>query len=572
MNHFVDIIENNCQKKRQSSKNTLRGETPGQNVLTYPASCTTLCQSLNSNTNILSSIPSSGFNAFPFFPVKTLTQFHQVINNNSKVAVYFTRARCWTCKMINSELDQFAETYTNIKFIKVDVEESTEIARECDVKGLHTFKLFMSSTAMSLTMGATLDKLNEELRQLNNTHIYSTTIPNYSLSTIKSTLSGYAKYTSGTRDYDLNINRSERIVSTQVYENPATCNKTTQPSKHTDNDPKTVSNRGSQMGYKREIIQSNITTSGIRPTKTKIDVVPTLSQFEEILQNNAKVAVNFTSSWRRHYEGTNLKFTDAVDTYPKIKFITVNIDENRQTAVEYHVYSCMFKLYKNGREFSQVSCIDQSQAFWLSKKLKLLNNSIITPTPEKNDPMSIFSNHGAGLNLPTESPSSLHTTSTYSNLFETNREDYDAKPFEKKFSHGPLDNIPIPQHCDYNNDTNTSVPYQHLVSLTPGLVEPTEHLKPNHISMRSHNMSRQCFSKPWPINPMYTDATPSSSRFMCPSYNTFSQDSQNPKVDQVNNLCDYVPGKIISTHFYEQLSTWPTDRYNKSTSSMIFFW
>ena len=80
-------------------------------------------------------------------------------------------------------------------------------------------------------------------------------------------------------------------------------------------------------------------------------------------------------------------------------------------------------------------------------------------------------------------------------------------------------------------------------------------------------MSRQCFSKPWPINPMYTDATPSSSRFMCPSYNTFSQDSQNPKVDQVNNLCDYVPGKIISTHFYEQPTRKHNPSYNTSNGS-----
>ena len=74
--------------------------------------------------------------------------------------------------MINSELDQFAETYTNIKFIKVDVEESTEIARECDVKGLHTFKLFMSSTAMSLTLGAILRSIRIGLLPMSETLQY----------------------------------------------------------------------------------------------------------------------------------------------------------------------------------------------------------------------------------------------------------------------------------------------------------------------------------------------------------------------------------------------------------------
>ena len=181
-----------------------------------------------------------------------------------------------------------------------------------------------------------------------------------------------------------------------------------------------------------------------------------------------------------------------------------------------------------------------------------------------------MSNHGAGLFLPTEPPSSLCTTSTYSDPFETNYEHHDVKPFGKTFSHEPLDDITIPQHCDYNNVTNccSSLHYQHLVSPTPGLVEPTEHLKPNHISVRSHNMSRQSFSKPSPIDPIYTESSPSLSRFMRPNYNTFSQDSQNPKVDQVNSLCEYVPGKIISTHFYER----PTSRkhnssYNTSNNS-----
>ena len=172
--------------------------------------------------------------------------------------------------MINSELDQFAETYTNIKFIKVDVEESTEIARECDVKGLHTFKLFMSSTAMSLTLGASLYELNEELRQINTAHIYSPPLPTYSLSTIKSTLSEcsnpcYIRPTS--RSNELNMNESERIDSTQAYEKSTTHSSTIHPFKHSNNDPKSktqvpklivltnqvVSNTGSQMGCRSDV-------------------------------------------------------------------------------------------------------------------------------------------------------------------------------------------------------------------------------------------------------------------------------------------------------------------------------
>ena len=55
-----------------------------------------------------------------------------------------------------------------------------------------------------------------------------------------------------------------------------------------------------------------------------------------------------------------------------------------------------------------------------------------------------------------------------------------------------------------------------------------------------------------------------TSRNRNPCYNTFSSDSQIPKVNQVNNLCEYVPGKIISTHFYEQ----PTRKHNSSYNTI----
>ena len=35
-------------------------------------------------------------------------------------------------------------------------------------------------------------------------------------------------------------------------------------------------------------------------------------------------------------------------------------------------------------------------------------------------------------------------------------------------------------------------------------------------------------------------------------YNTFPSDSKQNELDQVNNLSDYVPGKVISTHFYQK--------------------
>ena len=55
-----------------------------------------------------------------------------------------------------------------------------------------------------------------------------------------------------------------------------------------------------------------------------------------------------------------------------------------------------------------------------------------------------------------------------------------------------------------------------------------------------------------------------TSRKHNPSYNTFSSDSQILKVNQVNNLCEYVPGRIISTHFYEQ----PTRKHNSSYNTI----
>ena len=306
---------------------------------------------------------------------------------------------------------------------------------------------------------------------------------------------------------------------------------------------------------------------------TKVDVIPTLSQFEKILKENTKVAVHFTLSWRwrRQCGGISRKFSEAVVTYPKIKFITVILDENYDTAIKYYTTACavMFRFYINGTEFSRLLFANEYE---LNEELKELSDSIIDTSEQiddtsissvckspscnpflpnsdhKVDLINVFIDHEPVEILPTELSSSTNESSYY-NQFASNS-DQKADPF---------------RNCDSRDDAYVIHHGEQEISDAPGL-EWSQNLESNQITDRSNSISLKqsvhsdefmqtddpYISSKLLIDSIHTYASPLTGRMPHSNYHTFSSDSGHHKVDQVNNLSDYVPGKIISTHFYEQ--------------------
>ncbi|XP_019875278.1 thioredoxin-2 [Aethina tumida] len=75
------------------------------------------------------------------------------------VVIDFFATWCGPCKMISPKLEELAQEYSDVVFLKVDVDENEEIAMEYNISSMPTF-VFIKNGATVLTFsGANYDKL-----------------------------------------------------------------------------------------------------------------------------------------------------------------------------------------------------------------------------------------------------------------------------------------------------------------------------------------------------------------------------------------------------------------------------
>lgn len=96
----------------------------------------------------------------------------KIINDDSKipskkVVLDFYADWCGPCKRIAPKFKELSEKYTNITFLKVNVDESEELTRKYEVQAMPTFVFLNDREMVGKFEGASLDKLVENLENLN---------------------------------------------------------------------------------------------------------------------------------------------------------------------------------------------------------------------------------------------------------------------------------------------------------------------------------------------------------------------------------------------------------------------
>jgi thioredoxin 1 len=99
--------------------------------------------------------------------VKTLQEFKEVINGagNKLVVVDFWATWCGPCRAIAPKFEALAQTYTDVIFIKVDVDENEETSQECGITAMPTFQFYKNGSKVSEFKGADAAKLEAEIKK-----------------------------------------------------------------------------------------------------------------------------------------------------------------------------------------------------------------------------------------------------------------------------------------------------------------------------------------------------------------------------------------------------------------------
>ncbi|RDY12083.1 Thioredoxin H2, partial [Mucuna pruriens] len=101
-------------------------------------------------------------------PAKWRTHFQASKETNKLMVIDFTATWCGPCKYMEPVIEEFAAKYTEVEFIKIDVDELMGVSQEFQVQAMPTFILIKKGKVIDKVVGARkeeLEKLIEKHRK-----------------------------------------------------------------------------------------------------------------------------------------------------------------------------------------------------------------------------------------------------------------------------------------------------------------------------------------------------------------------------------------------------------------------
>tara|TARA_B100000575_G_C23030708_1_gene593411 strand:+ start:166 stop:618 length:453 start_codon:yes stop_codon:yes gene_type:complete len=112
-----------------------------------------------------------------FHVVENLEDYYNNLMNkqwtNKLIIGYFTATWCGPCKMISPDITKLGESSENILVLKIDVDDCEEVASQCDIDCMPTFRFHIGNSMEPIKklMGADKNSLfniiGELLTQIN---------------------------------------------------------------------------------------------------------------------------------------------------------------------------------------------------------------------------------------------------------------------------------------------------------------------------------------------------------------------------------------------------------------------
>ncbi|WVF70765.1 thioredoxin [Kwoniella sp. CBS 6097] len=98
--------------------------------------------------------------------IESYDEFKTLLSGPEPVVVDYWATWCGPCKMISPHFAKLEEKYPGVKFVKVDVEEQEQIAKEAGIKAMPTFIAYKDGQPIETVTGAVPGKLNGLLEKI----------------------------------------------------------------------------------------------------------------------------------------------------------------------------------------------------------------------------------------------------------------------------------------------------------------------------------------------------------------------------------------------------------------------
>ncbi|XP_009783477.1 thioredoxin H2-like [Nicotiana tabacum] len=91
--------------------------------------------------------------------------FNSLKDTNKLVVIDFTATWCGPCKTMEPVINDFAAKYTDVEFVKIDVDELADVAQEYGVQAMPTFVLIRKGKFVDKVVGADKDGLKKKIEK-----------------------------------------------------------------------------------------------------------------------------------------------------------------------------------------------------------------------------------------------------------------------------------------------------------------------------------------------------------------------------------------------------------------------
>jgi thioredoxin 1 len=89
----------------------------------------------------------------------TAAQVEQLKSEGKKLLIQYTAEWCGPCKMLSPRLSNISNKYSDITFVRVDVDENMDSARELDIMTVPTVMIYDGYTLINKSLGANIDSV-----------------------------------------------------------------------------------------------------------------------------------------------------------------------------------------------------------------------------------------------------------------------------------------------------------------------------------------------------------------------------------------------------------------------------
>jgi len=89
-------------------------------------------------------------------------------NDGKPVVVDFSATWCGPCRLMSPYFDEQSKVFTDVVFVKVDVDDNEEVAAEAGISAMPTFQVYKDGQKAEELVGASKEKLLQLIERFSN--------------------------------------------------------------------------------------------------------------------------------------------------------------------------------------------------------------------------------------------------------------------------------------------------------------------------------------------------------------------------------------------------------------------